>query len=143
MTVATLCTCVICGLPFDARTAYGLCPLCISKDRLREFDRLESARRVADRAKLPCTLTLVQWLSTLSDFNGRCAYCLYHSSVLIEMVAPLDGLTYENVVTCCRGCHEHKWHGWEASVQRVQEYLSQEQREPTITFLLEEDAGEP
>ncbi len=138
--IATLASCVICGLPFEARTTYGLCPLCISKDRLREFDRVESAKRVADRAKLPNTLTLVQWLSVLSDFNGRCAYCLYHTSALIEMVSTLHGLTYENVVPCCRGCHEHKLHGWDMAVQRVVAYLSGE-RDGTITFMQEDEAA--
>jgi hypothetical protein len=137
--MAIPCTCVICGLPFDARTAYGLCPLCISKDRLREFDRVESAKRSAERAKLPVTLTLVQWLSVLSDFNGRCAYCLYHTSALIEMVAPMDGLTYENVAPICRGCHEHKRHGFETAIQRVQEYLSGDRDETILVFAVEDE----
>ncbi len=69
-------TCAICGMPFEARTTYGICPLCYHRDTLREFDRLESEKRRAIRAKLPATLTLVEWLSVVSDFNALCAYCL-------------------------------------------------------------------
>lgn len=123
---ATIATCVICGLPFEARTSYGLCPLCISKDKLREYDRLDSARRSAERAKLSCSLTLVQWLSVLSDFSGMCAYCGLHSLILIEMVNELAGLVYENVVPCCKTCHEHKRHGFEKATERVRVYLSGE-----------------
>lgn len=117
-------TCVICGMPFEARTSYGLCPLCWQKDRLREFDRLQSATRQAHRLRVAVRLTLVQWLSTVSDFDGLCAYCQEVPYYFIDMVVQDKGLTYENVVPICRSCAIHKRSSFEGAKKRVVAYLS-------------------
>lgn len=121
-------TCAICGTNFDARTAYGLCPMCWLRDRLREYDRLRSARYRAERERLDTTLTLLQWLSIASDFNGLCAYCLEVPYSFIEMVNPIAGFTWENVVPICRACAVHKHHSFEDAQTRVQAYLTGERQ---------------
>ncbi|HEY7417683.1 MAG TPA: hypothetical protein VH593_21050 [Ktedonobacteraceae bacterium] len=116
--------CAICGTTFEARHSYGLCPACWSRDRLREWDRLETARRYALRNHLPATLTLTQWLSVCSDFGGSCAYCHEMSYQRIDMVIPERGLAYDNVVPICLACLHHKEHGFEAAIQHVRGYLA-------------------
>lgn len=121
--MSTTAQCVICGLTFESRTSYGLCPLCWSKDRLREWDRVQSATRSALRANRPATLTLVQWLSTVSDFEGLCAYCQEMTYSYIDMVNPALGLIYENVVPLCRACAVHRRSSFEDAKIRVLKYL--------------------
>lgn len=125
-------TCEICGLPFESRTSYGLCPLCWEKSKLREYDRLHSAKYHAGRAQVPATLTLVQWLSVVSDFKGLCAYCLEVPFSVIEQVSPLAGLIYENVVPACKACHKIKRTGFEQAHSRVLSYLTSAQRGESV-----------
>ena len=117
------CVCVLCGTLFEARTSYGLCDQCISQDRLREFDRLESAIKAARRAGLDADLTLLQWLSTMSDWAGKCAFCDEYTASVIEQVYPGQGLTYSNVVPSCRACHSRRSEGYERGEERVRKYL--------------------
>lgn len=121
--------CAICGYDFESRTSYGICPLCWSRDRLREFDRVHMAIKQAERAKLPATLTLLEWMSIASDFNGLCAYCLEMPFTSITMVVPERGLVRANVVPICRACNKHKQHGFDVAHQRILLYLEQEPEE--------------
>ena len=134
-------TCALCQTEFEAHTTYGLCKRCWSRDRLREFDRLLSTMRSIRRMNVPCTLTLIEWLSVISDFQGKCAFCLvapYHS---IEMLRPAYGLVWGNVLPCCRSCSTHLQHGFETSIARVLAYLNSE---PVIHAPSEqEEAYEP
>src|SRR5260221_9665324 len=116
-------TCVICESSFEASTSYGLCPMCWQKDRLREFDRLQSATYHAEKARLPHTLTLFQWLGVLSDFNAHCAYCLVEHFNEIDMVVSEKGLVRGNVVPICRSCVVHKRNTFDVAYRRVQGYL--------------------
>lgn len=134
-------TCTICGLPFEARHSYGLCEKCYSRDRLREYDRVESACRAAHRQGIvPVTLTLVHWLSTLSDHAGLCAFCREYQCSVIEMVRPGGGLTYDNVVPCCRACHRRRSDGYDEAEDRVRIYLSAERIQHFIPQREEEPA---
>lgn len=117
-------TCLICGSTFTARHSYGLCPQCIRRDTLREYDRLRSASRFADRAKLPNTLTLLQWLSVVSDWRGKCALCEEMVHHEIAMLNPIAGLVWENVVPVCRSCSQHLHHGFETALKKAREYLT-------------------
>jgi len=116
-------TCCICGDEFTARHSYGLCPQCCSKDRLREYDRLDSAIAATQRRGKVATLTLPEWLSTLSDFKGLCAFCNDRIYLRIEMVDPDAGLTYDNVVPCCQSCYVRRDEGYEVAEERVRRYL--------------------
>ncbi len=115
--------CVLCGTLFHARTDYGLCDQCVSTDRLREFDRVESALKSARRQGLPADLSLRQWLSTVSDWAGKCAFCAEYRFSVIEMVERNKGLIYENVVPACLACSRRRSEGYEKGEQRVRTYL--------------------
>jgi hypothetical protein len=116
--------CVICGTTFEARHSYGLCSLCSSRDRLREFDRLQSAIRSAERQHLPATLSLVQLLSVISDYKSLCSFCLKVPFSMIHMVNRHDGLVYGNVVLVCRSCEVHTRESFHAAEMRVNAYLA-------------------
>jgi hypothetical protein len=124
--------CCICGKAFDARHSYGLCVLCFSKDRAREHDRIDNAAHYARRNGLICTLTLIQWLSTIADFMGLCAYCLEYSCNVIERVDIKSGFTADNVVPACRACAKRRREGYERAEDRVRMYLSEERVQRTI-----------
>lgn len=115
--------CALCFATFESQTSYGICPQCYNRDNLREFDRLETALHHARRARVPATLTLIEWLAILSDFNASCAYCLVEHFDRIEMVEREKGLVKGNVVPICKSCLAHRKEGWSAAVTRVQEYL--------------------
>ena len=115
--------CVLCYATFEATTSYGLCHACWQRDKLREWDRLQSAYKDARRAKVPATLELPEWLSILSDFNGRCAYCLVSWYARIACVDERKGLVKGNVVPICLACREHKLLSWGEAVSRVQAYI--------------------
>lgn len=120
-------TCCICGKVFTARHSYGLCPSCVSKDRLREFDRLESTIHALRRKNVyPLSLALVEWLSTISDFQGTCAFCREYNHSVIELVVREKGLVYDNVVPACRACSKRRQYGYEEAEDRVKVYLSDE-----------------
>lgn len=112
-------TCCICGLNFKSRNSYGLCEKCTSKDRLREYDRVESYTRSARRANLPVSLTLVEFLSTVSDFQGKCAFCREYTFNCIVMLDPKKGLTYDNSVPSCTACKIHYVNGFWEAIKRV------------------------
>lgn len=119
-----LTICAICGECFESKTSYGLCSRCYSKDKLREWDRLQSAIKHAQRDNIPNSLTLIQWLSVLSDFRACCAYCQQPSYSIIDTVSPIAGLVWSNVVPACRSCAQIKRIGWENAYARVTMYLT-------------------
>jgi hypothetical protein len=120
-------TCLLCPQTFEARTAYGLCPKCQDQHTLREYDRLESRIRQARRDRtVPITLSLQQWLSTISDSEGLCAFCREYACSVIEMVNKDRGLTYDNVVPACRACSKRRGEGYHCAEDRVRFYLHHE-----------------
>jgi hypothetical protein len=123
-------TCALCSATFEAKTAYALCPHCWTRDRLRELDRIESARYHTQRANLPSTLTLTEWLTRSAEFNGLCAYCLLIPFSYIWQVDSTKGLVYDNVVPACRACHKHLTTSFEHARWRVEEYVKLPRMEP-------------
>jgi hypothetical protein len=120
-------TCTLCGLTFNARYSYGLCSRCFSKDKCREYDRVESAVRAAQRQRVyPISLTLPEWLSAVSDWKGLCSFCEEYSFSLIEMIEPSKGLVYANVVPACRACSTIRRVGMDTAEQKVRDYLKSE-----------------
>lgn len=118
--------CAMCFSSYESQTSYGLCPDCWTKDRLREWDRLQSATKEARRQHVPALLELRQWLVVLAEWDGRCAYCQVSWYQHIEMVDANKGLVQGNVVPVCYGCREHKRNGWQNAERRVQSYLAGE-----------------
>ncbi len=119
--------CTICGKNFDCRTSYGICATCYTPERLREFDRVESAARQARRAGIvPITLTLVDWLAVLSSAHGVCMLCKRYGASKIVMADPKKGLVYTNVIATCYAC-EYFWHnGFDNARAEVMQYLSEQ-----------------
>lgn len=117
------CRCLLCHHMFESNTSYGLCPQCWSKDRLREFDRWQSACTKANRSHLVVSLTFSEWLTILSECTGRCAYCRVEWFGSIHMDEEAKGLVKGNVVPICRSCQEHKKSGWLTATKRVRDYL--------------------
>lgn len=118
-------TCTICGLTFESRHSYGLCSKCFSRDRLREYDRVESATRQARREGIcPISLTLVHWLSVLSDFAGVCALCKRYGASKILMFDRTQGLVYTNILPACYACEYHYIHGFDTAKEEIRLYLS-------------------
>lgn len=128
-------TCIICGKNFEARHSYGLCASCFSKDKCREYDRLMSASKQAERAGLAFEILLPHWLSIISDFKGLCAFCEEYTYSLIEMINPVKGLVYDNVVPACRACSKHYRRGFNTAEQRVKEFLASDRPIKTIEEL--------
>jgi hypothetical protein len=122
-------TCCICSMAFDARHSYGICKNCFSSDRLREYDRVESAVRQARKAGFtPITLCLPEWLSVLSDFAGVCALCKRYGCSKILMANNEKGLTYNNVVPACHACYHHYINGFDAAKEEIMLYLDQDRQ---------------
>jgi hypothetical protein len=115
--------CLICGAIFGGRTTYGLCPRCCHKDALREFDRWYSAVKQADRMNVPADLSLLQWMATISDHRGMCAFCQLMPHSVIEVMNPYQGLVWSNIVPACRSCSYIKRTGFGTVQKRIEEYL--------------------
>lgn len=143
--IAQLCTCVICGSTFEARTGYGLCPTCINHTTLREFDRWHSAIQQAKKKNVPADLTLLQWLSVISDSHGMCIFCQLMPHYYIEPMNPYAGLTWSNIVPACRSCSYIKRTGFGVVQQRILQYLlankDRSEDDINLEFLYEPEDG--
>ena len=91
---------------------------------IREIDRVESERSRAQILGAEATLTLVEWFTTLVDFDWRCAYCQSRPFQVMSHVTPLPGggTVLENCVPACYRCSRCK--KTEHVRIRVQAYLS-------------------
>lgn len=57
------------------------------------------------------TLTFREWMKTIQDFHGMCAYCQKRPYRCIEHFIPVKrggGATRTNIVPACGGCNKHK-----------------------------------
>jgi hypothetical protein len=121
--VHTLLTCALCGRQYEAPAhvagSYGLCPDHWSRDTLREYDRLQSARRhVLEGA--PATLTLAEWLAIIAKWRGLCALCQIATFSELAIWIPARGLAANNVAPLCRVCAHHKKHSFLSAMERVE-----------------------
>lgn len=93
---------------------------------IRETDRVRGQLNQAHTLGAAATLTLVEWLITLEDFDWRCAYCQICPFQVMSHVVPLpDGGTMpENCVPACYGCktrYRNDPHVW----KRIRVYLDE------------------
>lgn len=120
-------TCVLCGSLFTLHTHlqgdYGLCPCCFSRDNLREWDRLMSAKGKL-QPEVPNTLSLIEWLNSIASWHGLCALCETVGYSHMDMLRQEDGLTANNVIPTCRACHVHSVGSWAEAMTRVAEVMS-------------------
>jgi 5-methylcytosine-specific restriction endonuclease McrA len=103
-----------------------------------EAQRVKYQNSRAKHARLPATLTVEQWISTLEYFKWKCAYC-GGKYELLEHFIPLShgkGTTWDNCVPSCSRCNvlKQSWNPlleWgpdlsliKAEMEVVQEYLA-------------------
>lgn len=111
--------CLHCGKVYNHWEHYFLhhmvCQHCKQVDSTWEARRVLTANlrtRYHHMYKpLPATLTLPQWLATIYDFDGYCAYCETKHLELLEHFMPTShrgGTTVNNVLPTCMSCNNKK-----------------------------------
>jgi hypothetical protein len=106
------------------------------QNRKRESTKVQYHVNSAKRLGLPATLTLPEWMETLSDFHGKCAYCGKAPYAVLEHVQPMiagGGTTAFNCVPACARCNLLKLDtppellppGFDAALERIQRYLKE------------------
>lgn len=90
---------------------------------IREIDRVEGQCKHARTLGAGATLTLMDWLITLEDFDWQCAYCQAQPFQIMSHVIPLPlgGTTPDNCVPACHKCNIYRRN--EQVRVRVQKYL--------------------
>jgi hypothetical protein len=75
---------------------------------IRELERVESQRFLAQARHAEATLTLVGWLESLNYFHWRCAYCQSKPFQVKSHPLPLSqgGTTATNCVPACYRCRQ-------------------------------------
>jgi hypothetical protein len=73
---------------------------------IREIDRVEGQRTEARKRGTDATLTVMEWLATLEDFDWRCAYCQARPFQVMSHVIPFPqgGTVLGNCVPSCYKC---------------------------------------
>jgi len=73
---------------------------------IREIDRVKAQIQNARTLDAQATLTLVDWLMILEQFDWHCAYCRSKRFEIMSHVIPLPsgGTTPENCVPACYSC---------------------------------------
>ena len=103
--------CIRCGSEIDDAQEFLYCANCRESELTRERLRVQMHNTRAAQAGLPADLTLEQWLETIMDFNGMCAYCQERPFEHLEHFIPIDaggGTTLGNCVPACGRCNWSK-----------------------------------
>ncbi|MBN2048708.1 MAG: HNH endonuclease [Anaerolineaceae bacterium] len=101
--------CIHCGKP--ARLHHLFCDACETEQVERERQRVMTQNYRAREAGLPADLTIEEWLETIADYNGLCAYCQQRPYEHLEHFIPIDaggGTTVGNCVPACGKCNYSK-----------------------------------
>ena len=104
-------TCLHCGSLFQSDQPVAFCLRCAKEQLPREKARLQTQLARAVEKGLPATITLAQWLQTLADFNGLCAYCQQRPFEHLEHFIPIEaggGTTVDNCLPSCGKCNYSK-----------------------------------
>lgn len=119
-------TCVLCGVQYEALAIAGytgLCPDHWTRDTLREWDRINSARKHL-LPGAPDTLTLAEWLAVVTSWAGCCALCELNTYNTLAIWIPALGLVAGNVAPLCRACAWHKDHSFLSAMEEVRAQLA-------------------
>lgn len=103
--------CIRCGAAITEREPLLFCADCRPAELARERQRVANHNARAVQAGLRADLSLAQWMETLADFNGLCAYCQERPYEHLEHFIPLTaggGTTISNVVPACGRCNWSK-----------------------------------
>lgn len=127
--------CCLCKSDFLARNPQDnvlLCPQCYTSDKAKAHRLVSGHNQRAKELNLPGTLTLQQWLNTLTFFQEKCAYCLGTYKCLEHYIPlPHAGTTQENCFPACPKCNHIKKDKMPeqferlfptANIQRIKEY---------------------
>ena len=109
--VSNIQKCIHCGKTFSAKDNHFFCSACEQEQLAREKARLQTQLIRAQSKGLPATLTLEEWLQTLADFGGLCAYCQERPFEHLEHFIPIDaggGTTVDNCIPACGKCNYSK-----------------------------------
>jgi hypothetical protein len=73
---------------------------------IREIDRVKAQVKRARSMEVDATLTVVDWIMILEQFEWHCAYCQGGPFEIMSHVIPLPrgGTTPENCVPSCYSC---------------------------------------
>lgn len=91
----------------------------------REKRRVKRANKRAIDKGLTGTLTVEQWVKTLEDFQGRCAYCkrpfsIYDLEHFVPLAQGVLGSSADNCVPSCKSCNRLK------NVKHVKIWITQQ-----------------
>jgi hypothetical protein len=96
--------------------------------------QLARARQAARKRGLPADLYINDWLQTVEDFQGKCAYCGSAYETLDHFIALSQGggTSVTNCVPCCRMCNQRKqglplqkvWSISPEILERTRQYLA-------------------
>ena len=104
--------------------------------RKRESKKVQYHVNRAKRVGLPATLTLPEWMETLSYFEWKCSYCRKAPYAVLEHVQPMiagGGTTVFNCVPACVKCNllkndtpsEFLPPGFDEALESIQQYLKE------------------
>ena len=134
--------CLHCGQPFHPQETTYYCPNCAETQRKREHARLQTQLSRAEKEGLPATLTLEEWLQTLADFNGLCAYCLERPFEHLEHFIPIDAGGGTTVGNCIPSCGKCNWSKGSSDPDRPQlELFVNDPRERVRNYLASRQAS--
>lgn len=96
---------------------------------IKEIDRVKAQLQHARTLSAEATLTLLDWLMILEQFNWQCAYCQSRPFEIMSHVIPLPrgGTTPQNCVPACYGCRACK----KTDNERIQAVLASWRHEET------------
>lgn len=105
--------CIICGRQYQTSKSHhmeSVCQMCREKrPELYGAVRTLLTQNARARAAGVCAgLTLVEWIRTIDDFGGKCAYCGTSAYTLMEHYIPIrlgGGTTVNNCVPACGSCN--------------------------------------
>lgn len=98
---------------YEIRYTRRLCEACaesLARRQRSTSTNIGPALATSRRHKLPATLTIEEWLTTIACFDDHCAYCGGNWDV-VEHVTPTDrggGTMLSNCLPACHGCNIHK-----------------------------------
>lgn len=124
---------------FHGYDGYTLCHECATPFLEREIVKLRTAKCRSRKYKTYHSIELIDWMKTLVDFGGCCAYCGARNGTTLDHFIPLErgGETViENLLPACPRCNSRKGNLYPSQVkfisderlQQLAEYLKSRAR---------------
>ena len=108
--------CIICGRQYQTSKSHhmeSVCQMCREKrpELYGAVRTLLTQNARARAAGVRADLTLTEWIRTIDDFGGRCAYCGQRPYTVMEHYVAIrfgGGTTASNCVPACGSCNVMK-----------------------------------